>query len=386
MNASNVLRRLVLVTPKVVSSDGQGRVNYEIVTRLARGGRRITILAMQVAPELHALAGVRVVLIPLGSIRIQLIRSTLFSLVASVWLARYRTLDDVVQIDGGTTIARSDVNAAHFVHAAWGRSAFHVSKIDRGFRGWYHRALNALHRFEELRAYRLARRIVAVSTLVKRELCAIGIDESKIDVVSLGVDSAMFRPGPSDRARFGLPEDTFVAAFAGDMTTPRKNVDTILRALRAAPNVHLVVIGSLEKNPYPALAREYGIEDRVSFLGFRRDVADVLRACDAFVFPSRYEPFGLVVLEAMACGLPVLTAESTGASDVVDASCGFVFADADDWSGMAGALVRLGEDRELLRTMGVAARARAELRNWDSVAAQFSRTYDDVVREPETQR
>jgi len=114
----------------------------------------------------------------------------------------------------------------------------------------------------------------------------------------------------------------------------------------------------------------------VTFLGFRSDIADVMQACNAFVFPSQYEPFGLVVLEAMASGLPVVTARSTGASDVVDAESGYVIDDACDEQAIAQFLRKLAEDEDLRYRMGEAARRRAEHYSWDAVADAFLAAYE----------
>jgi glycosyltransferase involved in cell wall biosynthesis len=73
-------------------------------------------------------------------------------------------------------------------------------------------------------------------------------------------------------------------------------------------------------------------------LGFRQDVPDLMKAADFLVFPSRYEPFGLVVLEAMATGIPVITAATTGATELVTPDCSFVLPDSDDTQALAEAL------------------------------------------------
>ncbi len=366
---------LIVITPKVVGSDGQGRVNLEILRRLARRGARITIVAMEITQELRELGNIRAIRVPLARVPIQIVRSSLFSLVASAWLALNKDIMAIVQVDGGTVLGKSDINVSHFVHAAWGDSPFHVSRHDRGARGLYHKILNVVHRWEERRAYAATKQIIAVSSLVQRGLVAIGADSAKITVVPLGVDAEFYRPGPSDRRALGLPERVFLAAFAGDMTTPRKNLDTVLRALQSSPAVHLAVIGSLNKNPYPSLAKKLGVAGQVTFLGFRKDVAAVFRSCDAFVFPSRYEPFGLVVLEALASGLPVVTAQSTGASDLVTPKCGFVLRDAEDANGVAESLMQMQRDSAMLARMRAAARARAETYSWDAVAERFIAIY-----------
>ena len=88
-----------------------------------------------------------------------------------------------------------------------------------------------------------------------------------------------------------------------------------------------------------------------------QDVPELMKAADFLVFPSRYEPFGLVVLEAMATGIPVITAATTGAAQLVTPDCGIVLPDSDDTQALAEALNQLVKcDREQRQQMGQVAR------------------------------
>ena len=100
-------------------------------------------------------------------------------------------------------------------------------------------------------------------------------------------------------------------------------------------------MGGTAGSPYPELARSLNLENRVHFLGFRQDVPDLMKAADFLVFPSRYEPFGLVVLEAMATEIPVITVATTGTTELVTPDCGFVWPDSDDTQALAEALNQL---------------------------------------------
>lgn len=372
--------RVVLVTPRLIKRDGQGRVNYEIVRRYLSSGGSVTALARDVAPELLQERGFRWV--PMGgkpSLPTSLLRSQAFSVQAARWLARYRTHADVVHANGSVTLATTDVNSCHFVHTAWGASAAHTSRSSRTAYGFYHRMLTMLHARQEAIAYARARYVVAVSEQVRTQLVAIGVAEEKISVIWNGIDVNEFTPGMADRAALGLPREGFLALFAGDMRTPRKNLDTVLEAIRRVSAVHLIVAGDLRKNPYPAKVAEMGLAERVTFLGFRPDIASVMRAVDAFVYPARYEPLGLVVLEALASGLPVLTASTTGASELVDESCGLVVSDPNDAYTLALGLERLTVDTPTRRRMGEAARERALGHTWERMAKEYTDLYERIL-------
>ena len=165
----------------------------------------------------------------------------------------------------------------------------------------------------------------------------------------------------------------------GDFRTNRKNLDTVLKALVNVPNLHLAVVGSAEKSPYPQLAKQLGLDKRVHFLGYRSDVAKIMQAVDFLVFPSRYEPFGMVVSEAMAAGLPVITTLVSGVAAIVTPECGIVLADSEDIQALTDALVILTGDGSLRKKMGKAARAIAEQHSWTSKANAYVDLFESMV-------
>ena len=187
------------------------------------------------------------------------------------------------------------------------------------------------------------------------------------------------RLATSSRTALGLPESVPLALFAGDIRLPRKNLDTVLRALVHVPGVHLAVVGTTKGSPYIPLAAALGIADRVHFLGYRRDMAQIMRAVDVFVFPSRYEPFGIVVLEAMATALPVITAETVGAAQIITPQCGVVLSDPNDEKAMSQAMRDLLANPAQCKAMGQAARAIAERQNWLRMAQAYWELYADFT-------
>src|SRR5581483_7197777 len=148
--------------------------------------------------------------------------------------------------------------------------------------------------------------------------------------------------------------------FAGDLRSDRKGLDTVLRALPLVPSVHLVVVGDTTASPYPTMVSRLGLGGRVTFLGFRRDMPEMMRAVDLFVFPSRYEACSLVVLEAMASGLPVITTPQAGSSEVITSGTdGMLLTYPNDWEELARCINMLLADRQRSRSIGIAARQTA---------------------------
>jgi glycosyltransferase involved in cell wall biosynthesis len=162
-----------------------------------------------------------------------------------------------------------------------------------------------------------------------------------------------------------------IALFAGDLRTPRKNLDTVLRALPMVPGLHLAVAGHHRGTPYPNLAQSLSVADRVHFIGFQRDMPGLLRCADLFVFPSRYEACSLVLLEALASGVPVVTARSAGGSELIDPDVGLVLDDSEDHIALATTLRRLTQDNQGRRTMARRARALAKHHTWQVMAGQY---------------
>jgi glycosyltransferase involved in cell wall biosynthesis len=221
--------------------------------------------------------------------------------------------------------------------------------------------------------------VVAVSEQIRDELIGLGVPSERVRVITNGVDLREFCPGPANRRELGLPERVPLALFAGDIRTPRKNLDTVLRALVAVPGLHLAVAGSAKDSPYPRLTARLGLVPRLHFLGYRRDLSRLMRAADLFVCPSRYEPFSLVLLEAMASGLPIVTAATVGAADLVNEECGVVMDDPNDTADLASALERLTRCQTSRKRMGQAARMVAERHGLERMGKQHLRVYEEIV-------
>ena len=371
--------KLCIVTPKVIKGDGQGRANYEIVSSAIDCGHQITIVSNQISPELEQNELVTWVPIQVKNFPSQLLRELAFSRKSAIWLNKHRAQFDLVQVYGCVTSAIGDVNTVQFVHSAWRQSPVHISKIRPGLYSLYHWIYSYLNSSWEKRAFAGAKSVVAVSQRVKQELLDIGVSPQKISVIFNGVDTEEFAPDKIERKTLGLPEGVPLAMFTGDIRTNRKNLDTVLRALVDVPDLHLIVVGNTDGSPYPKLAEDLGLSKRVHFLGYRLDVARIMQAVDLFVFPSRYEPFGMVVIEAMATGLPVITARSTGASEIVTPECGIVLSDSEDVPELTKALERLTNDFHLREQMGQAGRTIAEKHSWKSKAASYLVLFEEVI-------
>ncbi|MBO1047455.1 MAG: glycosyltransferase family 4 protein [Dolichospermum sp. DEX182a] len=371
--------KICIVTHKIKKGDGQGRVNYEVAQEAIRRGHDLTLLASEIAPELSENNAVNCIYIPVERYPTEFIRNFIFAKKSADWLRKNRANLDLIKVNGAITMGATDVNAVHFVHGSWLKSPVHISHNRKDLYGLYQWLFTAANAYWEKQAFRQSKIIIAVSEKVAQELVNIGVLRSQIRVVVNGVDLQEFAPGVSLRTELGLPENVNLALFAGDIRISRKNLDTVLHALVKVPELHLAVVGGTEDSPYPAMAKALNISERVHFLGYRHDMPQIQRASDLFVFPSRYEPFGLVVIEAMASGLPVITATTTGAADLVNPDCGIVLDDCDDVNALADALRLLNSDRSLRQKMGKVARTIAEQYSWSTMAQTYLNIFEELI-------
>jgi glycosyltransferase involved in cell wall biosynthesis len=230
---------------------------------------------------------------------------------------------------------------------------------------------------------RAADRIVATCTDELFELVRLGADPNRVDIVPCGVDVEMFRPdGPADQRHPKLNRVLIVSRFV-----ERKGIGNVISAIARVPRCELIIAGgppahSLDADPearrYRQMAAEHRVSDRVHLLGSlaRERVPALIRSADVVACVPWYEPFGIVPLEAMACGVPVLASAVGGLVDsVVDGVTGLHVPPRRPRE-IARKLRWLLRDADLRRRLGAAGVERARLRyGWDTVATQTMEAY-----------
>lgn len=174
--------------------------------------------------------------------------------------------------------------------------------------------------------------------------------------IGVNTDRLRSRDAQSDiRKELNLAEDDFLVLSVGELNE-NKNHQVVIRALAQLqdPKIHYLLCGKGElRDRLEALAKELGLEENVHFLGYRRDVVDICNQCDVFVLPSFREGISVASLEAMYCGMPLITSRVRGADDYLqDGESGF-FCDAQDAAGFAEAIRKLKENPELCTRCGM---------------------------------
>ena len=222
-------------------------------------------------------------------------------------------------------------------------------------------------------------------------------DPARIDVVHPGVDLDVFRPGDRSAARvaLGLPLDEPVVAFVGRIQ-PLKAPDIVLRAAAKLPRVRIVVAGGPSGTGLAApdglvrLAGELGISSRVTFLPpqSRTDLATLFQAADLVAVPSYSESFGLVALEAQACGTPVAAAAVGGLPVAVrDGVTGTLVSghDVGQWADALDHLLRLGAGPQGWAMRRAAAKHAATF-SWENTTHSLLASYRRAIGDFTAQR
>ena len=379
MNTHARVARIAVVVPNYGLVGGLWRFAAEVTERLARTGR----YEMHVfANRWQATAGSPVI----------------FHKVPIIWFPRWlrplsfpwfaqRAVDrgrfDLVH--SHSRLFRADVFSMHCVpHAGW------VHSVREKRTSLFDRAMTAVE--QRMLRNNGAACFMPVSSLVVeafrqeyREL------PGEWRVVHPGVDAVQF--ARADRAecrreigaRHGIGPADLLVLFVG-MNFELKGLDTILAALvqaRTKADVRLLVVGRGDERKYGALAESLGVADAVTFAGTQpTGIERYYRAADALMILSAFDTFGMVVLEAMAAGVPVIVSGKVGAKDlVVDGENGFVVTDPQDANTAATRLVQL-VDAKRRNEMGAKAQQQAAAHGWDAVVQDLDRVYQDRLARP----
>ena len=210
----------------------------------------------------------------------------------------------------------------------------------------------------------LPRTTLVLSEAMLHEFALLGVKESSLRVVSGGVDEEYFLPPTNSeraaaRASFRLGDE--IAVVTAARLVPVKCLDTLLEASKKLPGVQFILAGDgpLRAN-LEALARTLGITDRVMFAGQLSDARDLLAAADIFALPSRSEGLSNSIMEAMACGLPVVASSIRANAEVVtDGETGLLVPVADV-QALTKAIERLATDVDLRSQYGATGRRRIQ--------------------------
>jgi D-inositol-3-phosphate glycosyltransferase len=249
-----------------------------------------------------------------------------------------------------------------------------------------------------------ANRIIAATLAEKSQLEFLyDTPSSKISVIPPGVDIRHFYPIPKDEAKevVGVPQEATMILFVGRIE-PLKGIDNLIQAislnhksgvLDCCPHTLIIIGGEPDAKPEEMnaemarlqdMVEELNIENFVIFLGKQDQqmLPYYYSAAEVVVMPSHYESFGMVALEAMACGTPVIASQVGGLAFLVrDGETGFVVP-GNDIQSLANRLMELIKDKELRNKLGNKSTEYAQMYAWETISTKMIEVYNQILQKP----
>jgi len=222
--------------------------------------------------------------------------------------------------------------------------------------------------------------IIAVSNAVMKHTLSLGASSSKVKVIPNGVDLEEFKPR-RELEKTGVKRIIFVGRLF-----PNKGIQYLVKAaqivLAKHPCVEFIIVG---RGPMEAelrkMVRRLNIEHAFKFLGIVPSVPEVMNQCDIFVRPSLTEGMPLTILEAMACGLPVIASKIPGSSEVVKDGETGILVEVGNVEQLGNAIIRLLEDENYAERIRTRAYEFVKKHySWDRIAEEYLKTYNDVLK------
>ena len=379
--------RLLQASRELNLSGGISKVACRLAQQMTARGIDVTTLTTEVGAELDDSSLGRTIMIPIpGWINffpfyISKFLKTLFftAKVDSIYRREGR--------DPGTiTLSHrdsygADIAIGHSCH----KEAVSIKRRE-GNRFWFLNPVHPLYLTQEKKIFSKPwPHLAAISRSIADEYSRhYGIPGENIHIIPNGVETNVFTGEKSDEYRqeilekLSLDKDSFLLLFVGN-EFGRKGLDLIIKAIpliESEREVHLIVLGGADKSAFEKTAHELKITDRVHFRGRTPETAPWFSAADLFILPANYEPFGLVGIEALASGTPVLAPRLGGFLDYLKDGENGYFIERDP-RDIAEKVTFLIENPQILIKMGYNAHNNAQEYSWDRIGA----LYADLIKE-----
>lgn len=386
--------RIAVVTPELHRTGGTERTTAELLVALARE-HDVCLYSSRWSGE----DGARVCHHPVRVVPGPGVARHLNFFVAAslaVWRGQQRHGSYDCVYSPGANCAQVSVSTAHFCQARQ-RDLLRTKRFQPPPATWedrlrsWHRTLSANWYAQiESRFYasRRLERVICPAEVVRRDLIeCYRTSPERLVVAHSGVDTATFNRErrwelrEPARKELGLAAEDFCFLFVGTDWV-RKCLLTVLDALGRVPGALLCAVGPYDPASWQKYAERAGVVGRVRFPPRRADIVAYYAAADAVVAPSFYEPFGMVPLEAVACGVPAIITRQMGVAEVLDGESAIVLDDPADSAALALAMRRLMEDADLRQRLVLHGELRARMSPWDGIC----RATLDAIRETAVER
>jgi UDP-glucose:(heptosyl)LPS alpha-1,3-glucosyltransferase len=375
--------KIAIIRKKYTFYGGAEGFSGSFIENLADEGHEIHLFAIkwQVDGAHNKLQIHRVPAITFNSF----LRDLTFSILSYYMLKKQRKSFDIIQTHD-KTLYQDIYRAGDGCHVEWLGQRWKRT----GFWGKLSIVLNPYHWLilcleYNIFKYRRYKKIIAISELVKRNIIQnYSVPPSDIEVIYNGVDIKKFHPGnkmkyrSEIRQKHGLEDSDFVVLFMGS-GFERKGVEYLIKAVETIPQQLAVLIaGKGDAKKFRSLIKR----QKIIFCGPQKDNYKYYAAADIFVFPTIYEPFGNVHLEALASGLPVITTRNSGAAEIIkDNVHGFVIEKPEDFRALAEKIGVFLNNRDRLISVSENARRLAEEFTFEKHINKILALYERVIAE-----
>jgi len=239
------------------------------------------------------------------------------------------------------------------------------------------------------------KKLIAVSEITKHEIIKeYGVKNDDIIVIPNGINLQEFKMGNNKllrkeiRNKYGISQEDIIILFVAH-EFKRKGLKYLIESLLLINNdlTKILVVGRGNEKPFMAFAKKLGVEKRVIFAGHSPKVAEYFACADIFCFPTLDEPFGLVIIEALASGLPTITSKIAGAAELMqDGKDGLLLDDPTSPQEIATKINILINDKQLAEQMGKEAQKTALKYSWQEIAKRTLEVYKEVKLKKESSR
>jgi glycosyltransferase involved in cell wall biosynthesis len=233
-------------------------------------------------------------------------------------------------------------------------------------------------------SYRRANRVITIAKAVMERFISDGFvtDKEKVGYVHDGLNIEIYKE-IEDReklkATLGLSQDATYICFVGSLVQ-RKGIDTSIKAFKTIPraDTHLLIVGDGPfKDDLITMAKG---DERIEFLGYRKNGVEYIKASDLFVLPSLYEGLPNVIIEAMIVGTPVIASNVSGIPELIEDGVNGLLVPPNNHEELKVAILKLLDDQELRERFISESRKRAEYFNINRMARDYESIYNDLLR------
>ncbi len=380
--------RIAVIRKKYTFHGGAEGFSSSFIERLAAEGHEIHVFAIKWQTGDGPGENIYFHKVPAVTFN-SFLRDLTFAVSAFFLLKKQRKYFDIIQTHD-KTLYQDIYRAGDGCHIEWLRQRWKRAGIAGKLSivlNPYHRLILALER--NIFNHRHYKKIIAISEMVKRNILEnYRVRPEDIEVIYNGVDTEKFSPGNKAkyrdevRRKHGLAGDDFVVLFVGS-GFERKGVEFLVKAVESIPApVSALVVGKGPGSKFKNAVKRQNI----IFCGPQKDIFKYYAAADIFVFPTIYEPFGNVHLEALASGLPVITTMNSGAAEIIrDGVHGFVVKEPEDVGYIAEKIQYFLDNKDMLSSMSEGARRLAEGFTFERHMDKIHKLYERVIAEKERQ-